>query len=79
MPSVLDLRNALTHREDCQIVSAEEFVGHLTSHSAFERCDDPQANLVGLKFSTTGRRLYVPAEELVRSQKSLSMSPGARS
>ena len=66
MSSVVDLRQKLAHREDCRFVTPAEFLKHLTSHSNLERCDEPAANLLGLIFTGTGRRLFVPQEELSR-------------
>lgn len=66
MTSVVEIRDALASQADCEFISAEQFVSHLTSHSQLERCDEPQANLVGLKATGSGRRFFVPAEELSR-------------
>ncbi|MCA9087689.1 MAG: hypothetical protein KDA90_03535 [Planctomycetaceae bacterium] len=66
MTTVVDLRAELALRTDCQFVCADEFVSRLTSHSAYERCDEPAANLLGLMNPETGRRFLVGAEEVSR-------------
>ena len=67
MTTVLDLRNAIANRTDCEFLSPDEFLQRLTSHTPVERCDEPDANLAGLRNKMTGRRYFVPVEELNRS------------
>ena len=64
MTTILATRNSFQSGADCQIVSAEQFISHLTSHSHWVRADEPSANLLGLRDQITGSRVYVPLEVL---------------
>ncbi len=66
MTTVVEIRKDLASRRDCEFISAAEFVTHLTCHTQLERCDEPIANLFGLKHPSTGRTFFVPVEELAR-------------
>ena len=50
----------------CEMVTPDEFMRILTSHSDYVREDEPSANLLGLRNTTTGDRVYVAAEDLER-------------
>ena len=66
MTAFMDLRSQLAADPDCEFVTADEFVTHLTSHRSLERFDDPVAMVLGLRDVSTGKRVLVRAEELQR-------------
>lgn len=67
MLSLADLRASFGQREDCIFVSADEYLTRLTDRTPYERCDEPAANLLGLKHAATGRRYLICVEELPES------------
>lgn len=75
MTAFMDLRSQLAADPDCEFVSADEFVAHLTSHRSLERFDDPVAMVLGLRDLSTGKRVLVCAEELQRFSQGRNENP----
>lgn len=61
--SISQLRQQIEAAHDCQFVQPDKFIEMLTSHHAWDRCDEPAANLLGLR-DATGNRVMVPMETL---------------
>jgi len=61
--SISQLRQQIEAAHDCQFVQPDTFIEMLTSHHAWDRCDEPAANLLGLR-DATGNRMMIPAESL---------------
>ena len=70
MKTLRELRDAVVSKGDCEIVSAPEFLLQLTGRLRLERCDEPSVNLIGIRVSSSGKRLYVPEEQLSRWRQS---------
>ncbi|MEZ5943894.1 MAG: hypothetical protein R3C18_21060 [Planctomycetaceae bacterium] len=70
MNTLHELRDAFVSNCKGEIVSPPEFLLQLTGRLRLERCDEPSVNLIGVRVSSSGRRLYVPEEQLSRWRQS---------
>jgi hypothetical protein len=64
MATLIELRRQFEDSPACQFVSPQVYIERLTGHEQLIRADEPSANLLGLLDETTGRRIFVPLEDL---------------
>ena len=66
--SLIDLRLQLHDRSECQFVERDEYVQHAVSARRLLRADEPAARVRGLLDPTTGLRLLIEEEKLIRAE-----------
>lgn len=66
MANLIEQRLQLQSQAGCRFVTADEFLGMMTSRVPFVRADEPSANLLGLLNEQTGNRILVAEEDFFR-------------